>query len=108
MTGYDKKNDMLGKAKIAAEQAQATAATARVKADEGVAKLGDLTHKHRSTIDKQVDKAHAFVDSKTNGKQSDKLDKVRELVNKGLDALANKRPTSPARAADRAFDDAEV
>lgn len=97
-------NEKVAKAKDAAAKAQDAAAKARVKADEGVQKLGGLTHQHRDQIDAKVDQAAKFVNDKVGAQHAGKVAKVKEFVQKGLDKLAAQRPAARAAHDDQASD----
>ncbi len=90
--------DVLGKVKHVADQAQAHAAEARQKADEGVARLGELTHRKRDVIDARIDRAEHVVVEKIGAKHGDKVASVRRAVEWGLDRIADQRP--PAHGVD--------
>ncbi|MDA8439535.1 MAG: hypothetical protein M0Z51_11875 [Propionibacterium sp.] len=86
--------DVLGKVKHVADQAQAHAAEARQKADEGVARLGELTYRKREVIDARIDRAEHVVVEKIGAKHSDKVASVRRAVEWGLDRVADQRPAT--------------
>ena len=86
--------DVLGKAKHVADQAQVHAAAARQKADEGVARLGELTHEKRDEIEARIDRAEHRVVEKIGTKHGDKVASVRRAVEWGLDRIADQRPAA--------------
>lgn len=70
-------------------------------------KAGALADEHGDTIDKALDKGGSFIDGRTGGKYSDKIDKARNTAKEAADKLAaqheaatSTRPTPPVEAAD--------
>ena len=76
------------KAKDLQEAATAAAKQAREKA-------GDLTAQNRERIDGYVETAATTVDSKTDGKYTDKVAKAKQAVGKGVDKVAEGSPSTP-------------
>ncbi|GAA5017517.1 hypothetical protein GCM10023258_03810 [Terrabacter aeriphilus] len=73
--------DLETKAKQLQEAATQAAAQAREKA-------GDFAAENREKIDGYVETASAKIDEKTEGKYADKVAKVREQVDRGVDKVA--------------------
>ena len=73
--------DLETKAKHLQEQAAAAAKQAREKA-------GDFAVEHREKIDGYVETATAKIDEKTEGKYADKVAKVKQQVERGVDKVA--------------------
>jgi hypothetical protein len=55
-------------------------------------KAKDLLAQNADTVDAAIDKVSEFVDSKTEGKYKDAVNKVQEAAKKGLDDGANGDP----------------
>jgi hypothetical protein len=55
-------------------------------------KAKDLLAQNADTVDAAIDKASEFVDSKTEGKYKDAVNKVQEAAKKALDDGANGDP----------------
>ncbi len=55
-------------------------------------KARDLLAQNADTVDAAIDKAGEFVDSKTEGKYKDAVNKVQEAAKKALDDGANGDP----------------
>jgi hypothetical protein len=55
-------------------------------------KARDLLAQNADTVDAAIDKASEFVDSKTEGKYKDAVNKVQEAAKKALDDGANGDP----------------
>jgi MT0933-like antitoxin protein len=55
-------------------------------------KAKDLLAQNADTVDAAIDKASEFVDSKTEGKHKDAVNKVQEAAKKALDDGANGDP----------------
>ena len=55
-------------------------------------KAKDLLAQNADTVDAAIDKASEFVDSKTEGKYKDAVNKVQEVAKKALDDGANGDP----------------
>jgi MT0933-like antitoxin protein len=55
-------------------------------------KAKDLLAQNADTVDAAIDKAGEFVDSKTEGKYKDAVNKVQEAAKKALDDGANGDP----------------
>ncbi len=74
---------------------QLTGATEKA-VKRGVERAGELAHDNREKVASFVDKAATTIDSKTEGKYADTVDKVRSQVVIGVDKLAAKRPVQDA------------
>ena len=83
--------DLEAKAKHLQEQAAAAAKQAREKA-------GDYAVQNREKIDGYVETATAKIDEKTEGKYADKVAKVREQVDRGVDKVAEGHTSGPTTA----------
>lgn len=68
---------------------------AGIQTDEGVELMGlldkvkDLVSKNKDKVDTAIDKAGDIVDSKTQGKYSDTVDKVQEAAKNAVDEKGN-------------------
>ncbi len=93
-----KNNDLLDKAKSAAEKVQEQASHLYDKAESGVEKLRAQARDHRDDIDGALDSAQSFVDDKTKGKQAGTIGKVREFIGKGVDAVIGTTPEAGTHA----------
>jgi len=72
----------LNEASVQAEQAVKRAlGTAAEYADE-----------HRDDIDRLLDRVTTSIDERTDGKYADKVTKVREQLDRGVEKLAERRP----------------
>lgn len=87
-----KNNDLVDKAKAAADKVQDEAARLREQADEQLGKLRSQARDNRGSIEGKLDQAQAFIDEKTKGKQHGAIGKLREFVDKGVDAFVGKEP----------------
>ena len=78
-----------------ARQLQETATQAAKHARE---KAGDYAVENRDKIDGYVQTATTKIDEKTEGKYADKLAKVREQVDRGVDKVAQGHTSGPTTA----------
>ncbi|WP_222594121.1 antitoxin [Terrabacter aerolatus] len=78
-----------------ARQLQEAATQAAKQARE---KAGDFAVENRDKIDGYVETASAKIDEKTEGKYSDKVAKVREQVDRGVDKVAEGHTSGPTTA----------
>jgi hypothetical protein len=83
--------DLETKAKHLQEQAAAAAKQAREKA-------GDFAVENREKIEGYVETATAKIDEKTEGKYADKVAKVKEQVERGVDKVAEGHTSGPTTA----------
>lgn len=61
---------------------------------KAVAKAGELAHDNRDKVEDLLDKGAAAVDSKTHGKYSSQVAKVKSTVATGVSKLAEQRPSA--------------
>lgn len=80
--------DLETKAKDFADAAAKAAQQAREKA-------GEIAHDQRERVEEVLEKAGQAIDERTEGKYHDKVAKAKESVVKGVDKLAEQRPTGP-------------
>lgn len=66
--------------------------------DSAKDKASELAGEHQDTIDEGVEKAGDAVDEKTDGKYADKVAKVREQVDRGVDKVAEGHTSGPTTA----------
>ena len=78
-----------------ARHLQEAAAHAAKQARE---KAGDFAVENREKIDSYVESATAKIDEKTDGKYADKVAKVKEQVERGVDKVAEGHSTGPTTA----------
>jgi hypothetical protein len=83
--------DLETKARQLQESATQAAKQARVKA-------GDFAVENREKIDGYVETATTRIDEKTEGKYADKVAKVREHVDRGVDKVAEGHTSGPTTA----------
>src|SRR6478736_1915271 len=83
--------DLETKARQLQESATQAAKQARVKA-------GDFAVENREKIDGYVETATTKIDEKTEGKYADKVAKVREHVDRGVDKVAEGHTSGPTTA----------
>jgi hypothetical protein len=83
--------DLETKARQLQESATQAAKQARVKA-------GDYAAQNREKIDGYVETATTKIDEKTEGKYADKVAKVREHVDRGVDKVAEGHTSGPTTA----------
>lgn len=53
--------------------------------------IGEQVEKHEEAIDSAIDKGAEFIDSKTGGKHSDKIDQGADFIKGKVDDLAGKK-----------------
>ncbi len=80
------------KAQSFADSARQAAFTAQKLAREAVAKAGDVTYTNRDKIDVALNKASGFVNQKTEAKYAKQVEKIKQMLRKGVDFIAKQRP----------------
>jgi MT0933-like antitoxin protein len=78
--------DLKGKADRLADAATKAAQQSKEKA-------GELADENRDKVERVLDKAGAAIDERTEGKYATKVAKAKQQVNKGVDKLAEQRPS---------------
>jgi RNA-splicing ligase RtcB len=58
---------------------------------QGVTKVGEFAHEHKSDLERLIDKAAGAVDRSTDGKHADKIQQVRGSLERGVDKIADQR-----------------
>jgi hypothetical protein len=58
-------------------------------------KVKDLLSKNKDKVDRAIDKAGDIADQKTQGKYSDKVDKVQEAAKKAVQDKGGQNPPTP-------------
>lgn len=66
----------------------------------GVERAGELTHEHRDQIEGLLDRAGHAVDSRTEGRYADRLERLRSQLDRGVEKLAEQRRTDEAPPTD--------
>ena len=56
-------------------------------------KAAEYAHEHRDDVDRLLTRASTSIDERTEGKYADKVTKVREQLDRGVERLAERRPT---------------
>ena len=69
----------------------AVVAQAETALQRGVGLAGDYAHEHRDDVDRALDKVTAAIADRTQGRYTDKVDQVRDQVERGLGRLAERR-----------------
>ena len=64
-----------------------------------VERAGELTHEHRDQIEGLLDRAGHAVDSRTEGRYADRLERLRSQLDRGVDKLAEQRRTDDGHQA---------
>jgi hypothetical protein len=57
-----------------------------------VESAGDYAHEHKGDIAGMLDKAGEAIDQRTKGKYTDKVEKVKAGMNRGVEKIAEHRP----------------
>ena len=78
--------DLQGKADRLAGAATKAAQQSREKA-------GELADENRDKVERVLDKAGGAIDERTKGKYATKVARAKQQVNKGVDKLAEQRPS---------------
>ena len=78
--------DLQGKADRLADAATKAAQQAKEKA-------GELADENRDKVEHVLDKAGAAIDERTDGKYAIKVARAKQQVSKGVDKLAEQRPS---------------
>jgi hypothetical protein len=53
----------------------------------------EYAHEHRDEVDRLLTRVSASIDERTEGKYADKVTKVREQLDRGVERLAERRPS---------------
>ena len=88
-------DDLDLEAKVAAAAEAAEQAVLR-----GVERAGGYAHDHRSEIDALLDRASSLIDTRTDGRYADRVDRVRHQVTSGVARLAERRVIEPDPGSD--------
>lgn len=56
----------------------------------------DYAQEHRDDLDRLLNRVSSTIDERTQGKYADRVDRVREQVEKGVSRLAERRPAEGA------------
>lgn len=60
---------------------------------DGLAKVGELAHEHRAEVGRLLDRAADAVNGRTDGRHASSVEDVRGILARGVDKLAERRPS---------------